>query len=59
MYPPHPQIDYVVDPPAVKVVDRFKRRIREASATIKQLNKSRSPPYESLDPDNIRNSIAN
>ena len=55
----HPQIDYVVDPPAVKVVERFKRRIRGVSATIKQRNKSRSPPYEALDPDNIKNSIDN
>ena len=54
----YPQVDYVVDPPAVKVVERFRSRLREVSAAIKQRNTLRKIPYTILDPENIPNSIA-
>lgn len=52
------QVDYVADPPAVKVVERFRGRLQEVSDTIKERNTWRDPPYAAMDPDNIRNSIS-
>ena len=52
------QVDYVADPQAVKVVEKFRDRLNEVSDTIKERNTLRDAPYASMDPKNIRNSIA-
>lgn len=52
------EVNYIADPPAVKILEKFRQRLRSVSDVIKQRNANREVPYTALDPDNIPNSIA-
>ena len=50
--------DYVYDPPAVAVVEQFRADLKAVSEEIKERNRSREPPYDTMLPENIANSIS-
>jgi len=52
------ETDYVYDPPAVRVVEGFREELRLVSGQIRERNLHRDPPYETMLPENIANSIS-
>ncbi|KAH9509992.1 hypothetical protein Btru_044797 [Bulinus truncatus] len=52
------EVQYIVDPKAVAVVESFRKNISEISQIIKERNKQRYPKYKYLDPEFIPNSIS-
>ncbi|KAK6976133.1 allene oxide synthase-lipoxygenase protein [Biomphalaria glabrata] len=52
------EVQYIVDPKALAVVERFKKDVADISQTIKARNKERFPKYKYLDPEFIPNSIS-
>ncbi|KAJ8313748.1 hypothetical protein KUTeg_008309 [Tegillarca granosa] len=52
------EVQYIVDPQALKIVEEFKEDLKAAGKTIEQLNNERNRPYEYLVPENIPNAIS-
>lgn len=52
------EVQYIVDPQALKIVEEFKADLKAAGQTIEQKNNERDRPYDYLAPENIPNAIS-
>lgn len=52
------EVQYIYDPQALKILDKFRAELRKASAKIHQRNMQKAFPYEVLLPENIPNAIS-
>ncbi|CAC5367930.1 ALOX5 [Mytilus coruscus] len=49
---------FIVDPPAIQIVEEFRQKLQEVGKTIKERNKKREFPYEWLLPQAVPNAIS-
>ncbi|XP_078313312.1 allene oxide synthase-lipoxygenase protein-like [Crassostrea virginica] len=52
------EVNYTYDPPAVQIVDNFRKELKEISVKIHERNKTLERKYEYLLPEEIPNSIS-